>query len=79
MEYDSRGLLPWSYLPAGLGGHFEGGLEGSSLLGGQDGPGPLGPPGVLGVVPLPRAPDALLRLDVQLLVVALLCRARRFK
>ena len=34
------------YLSAGLGGHLEGGLEGPSLGGAQDGAGPLGPAGV---------------------------------
>lgn len=38
------------HLPARLGRHLERGLERSPLLGGQDGPGPLGPLMVLAVL-----------------------------
>lgn len=69
-------LEEFSYLSAGLGGDLEGGLESPSLLSGQDGSWSLGPPGVFPVVPLPLAADAFLRLDVQLLIVALLCTER---
>lgn len=65
--------LDLTYLSAGFGGHLKGGFESASLLSGQDGARPFGPPGILPVVPLPLASDAFLRLDVQLLVVAFLC------
>lgn len=67
-----------SYLSAGLGGHLEGGLEGPSLLSGQDGSWSFGPPGILPIIPLPLAPYAFLRLDVQLLIVTFLCRKSHF-
>lgn len=65
-----------SYLSAGFRGHLEGGLEGPSLLSGQDGSRSFGPPGILRVIPLPLASYAFLRLDVQLLIVTFLCRKR---
>lgn len=63
------------HLSAGLGGHLEGGLEGSSLLRGEDGPGSLGPPGVFPVVPtaFTLAALPLSRLHVPVLVLALHC------
>ena len=63
-----------SHLSARFGGDFEGGLEGSPLLGGEDGARPLGPARILAVVAaLPGAPRTLLRLYVQVLVLAFLC------
>lgn len=63
------------HLSAGLGGHLEGGLEGSSLLRGEDGPGSLGPPGVFPVVPTAFTLAALPLgwLHVPVLVLALHC------
>lgn len=63
------------HLSAGLGGHLKGGLEGSSLLRGEDGPGSLGPPGVLPVVPTALALAALPLgwLHVSILVLTLHC------
>lgn len=63
------------HLPAGLGGDLEGGLESSSLLRCEDGPGPLGPPRVLPVVPTALALAALSlgRLHVPILILTLHC------
>lgn len=63
------------HLPAGLGGDLEGGLEGSSLLRREDGPGPLGPPWVLPIVPAALALAALPlgRLHVPVFILALHC------
>lgn len=62
-----------SHLSAGLGGHLEGGFEGSSLLSVQNGAGSLGPSGVLPIVSLPLASGAFLLLDTQIPIVAFLC------
>lgn len=66
---------PSPHLPAGLGGHFKGGLESSSLLRGEDGPGSLGPSGVLPIVPaaLALASLALGGFHVPIFILALYC------
>lgn len=63
------------HLSAGLGGDLEGGLEGSSLLRGEDGPGSLGPPWVLPIIPAALALAALPLgwLHVPVLILALYC------
>lgn len=67
--------LPLPHLSAGLGGDLKGGLEGSSLLRGEDGPGSLGPPWVLPIIPAALALAALSLgwLHVPILVLTLYC------
>lgn len=63
------------HLSAGLGGDLKGGLEGSSLLRGEDGPRSLGPPRVLPVIPtaLTLAALTLSWLHVPIFILALHC------
>lgn len=61
------------HLSAGFGGHLEGGFESASLLSGQNGAWPLGPPGVLPIISLPLASRAFLLLDIHIVIVAFLC------